>query len=139
VKPFPLIRIVLQKGSNDCGIAALASALGLSYEAVEKACEARHIYLSRRKSGLRLKELESVASYLGFKPERDPPRGWDQEDDRVGLVKVVFPHEKIGHYVLVSGGVVLDPDGWLWDARLFLRHLGARFATRLRFTEGGLS
>lgn len=108
-----LKRVVAQRYTMDCGIAALAMLLSQTYEDTYAA--ATRLLPRVRKTGIYLKELEQVAVGLGTRLERRPAGRYSVEDDE-GLLSVRTPRGVANakfrwHFVVLWSGLVLDPDG----------------------------
>lgn len=124
-----LLRIVLQRGNGqgDCGIAALASYLCITYEAALLAV-GRVIKGNPLEVGLFTTELMKAALRLEC-----PLRlvAWDHvdQDEGVGIlhVKGRFVDETYeDHFAILVCGKVIDcREGTLWDLDVYLRHFAA--------------
>lgn len=102
-------RLVTQRASGDCGVAALATALHLPYEDVY-ATVAQLEPKRRGRAGLHAYQIAAAAQALGhaFRIRRQ----WDPErhDGVLGIVRIDAPR-KTGHWVALIDGIVLDPNG----------------------------
>jgi hypothetical protein len=103
------MRVVAQRADGDCGLAALATLLGMAYEDVYVAARAIDPP-SRCKRGMYLKDVQSVARRLGvgLRVKRRP----DLEEDE-GVLSVLWNAKRRfrGHYVVLWKGLVIDPAG----------------------------
>lgn len=95
---------VRQRKSGDCGVAALASYLGESYEDVYVAC-ARVDPVHRSAKGLWAWEVIKIAAVLGVKLRRRLKYDLD-EDEGVLIVQFKDGHR---HWVRVRNGEIYDP------------------------------
>lgn len=103
------MKIVAQRAHGDCGVAALATFLGMGYEDVYVA--AAKIDQRRGKKGLSLKELIAVAARLGVTLER---RTRPDLDEHEGVLNVTWGRSLegyTGHFVVLYNGMIVDPDG----------------------------
>jgi ABC-type bacteriocin/lantibiotic exporter with double-glycine peptidase domain len=103
------VKIVGQRAEGDCGIAALATLLGLAYEDVYVA--ASGLDKERGKSGLYVRDIMEIARQLGA-PMRINRR--PDLDDCRGVLKVKWRKRAKGyggHYVVLYEGMVVDPSG----------------------------
>lgn len=104
---------VLQREQNDCAVAALAMAAGISYEEAYEALDKVNGW--RGHQGTFIYELEeAVEKHLGFKARRR--RKYDPKDHR-GIISARQPGE--WHFLGVAHGKVAcpaggDPDSWRW-------------------------
>lgn len=98
--------LVEQRAEGDCGIAALATWTGQSYEDVYVACSAVD-RVKRGRSGLRVKDLIETAAKLGvtLRMKRRPDL---DEDDGILSVNWTTKRTYGGHYVVLRNGLVLD-------------------------------
>lgn len=107
----PVIRVVLQREQSDCGIAALAAYLDISYEDVLRAVTVTDRMQGRH--GLWSRTLQRVAKRLGHRLVIK--RTFDLEEDR-GILRL--PE----HAAILWAGLVINTDGTIWDADAFLNH-----------------
>jgi ABC-type bacteriocin/lantibiotic exporter with double-glycine peptidase domain len=124
------IRVTAQRHNNDCGVAALAMALGVPYGDV--AVLARAFPSLRR--GLGLSHLEAMIEQLGRASQRIY-RGKEYLVGRSGILGLLGGDMAwCGHWVyLQNGTTVIDPDngGTVWPLDEYLKRHGARSATLL--------
>lgn len=127
-----------QRHSGDCGIAALASFTGLSYEDVYMVA----VQVDKRipRTGATVTELVKVAKKLGRTLERVHWRKVDVECDE-GILGITWndpaAHNKVkGHWVLLLRGLIIDPwDTATVDADEYLMVNGGRVGTLLVETK----
>lgn len=134
--PAPSKRIYTQRRSNDCGVAALASLLGCSYEDVYVAA-VKMSPAFRKRDGLSIPNLLKMASALGAPLTRVHYRkvdlylhsgilgvNWDQRDwKKRGCT---------GHWVVLHQGTIIDPaDSSYSDAATYLHAHRGRAGTLL--------
>lgn len=113
VLPPPCVVVRPQKHLADCGLAALAMALGLPYESVFQAAP-----LAAR-TGLTTRQLQAVATKLGARLLSRPKA--DLHAD-TGILGIEFPRRN-GHWLYLHAGVLVDPsDGSLWDTEDYAAH-----------------
>lgn len=123
------MRLVLQRANGDCGLAALASLMELSYEDVYIAA-AKVDRKRRGRNGIHLGALEAIGKILGvsFLLKRHATL-----EDGEGLLVVnwIQPHAHpfLAHLVVLAYGVIADPaDGIVLPADEYL--------TRYKATAG---
>lgn len=125
-------RLIFQRKDGDCGVAALATYLGLAYEDVYLVV-ARVDREYRGGRGLTLTDLEHAAKKLGRPLRRVRcPKPDDDDDEGVLVVNWKMKQRYRGHYVTLLRGLVIDPaDGVIlpWDE--YLQMTGARLGTLL--------
>lgn len=114
---------IRSQGHGDCSIAALALALGASYENV--LASAIHFAPTVLQEGMTLKEMCQVAEELGYKAKLK--RKYTLDEETTGILSVVQPHVKgSDHVVYLWAGRVLEPEhtrAQLWlDYQDFLSH-----------------
>ena len=126
--------IVRQRAGGDCGVAALATVAGISYEdayvAVDKIDPKR-----RGKAGLHNREVIQAARRLAL--QLVPTRRYDLDEDE-GILRVRWSGRKAsenpgGHFVAVLDGRILCPSdgvGLPWSE--YLTRYQARACTLLR-------
>lgn len=127
-----MITLVKQRGSDDCGVAALATLLSdrVGYEDVYAAA----IAVDReRRTGTSLlsRQVVAVAKRLGL--ELAPARAYDLDCD-TGVLRL---YDRLtpprGHFVAVRYGLLWDPeDGYAAPWRMYRARHRARFGTLLR-------
>jgi hypothetical protein len=130
------LSIVPQRRKMDCGVAALASLLGIPYEDVYVAACAVAPNVARH--GLYLHEVRSVALKLGT--PLIARRSYDIETD-VGILSVRGKSKgkktEFWHYVVLRKGDVIDPDGArIIDADDYFAEQRARPCTLLVVNDG---
>jgi ABC-type bacteriocin/lantibiotic exporter with double-glycine peptidase domain len=116
------MRLVLQRASGDCGIAALASLIEQSYEDVYVATAAVD-KKARGRNGIHLGALCDIAKRLGV--QLAPKRRYSLEEDEGLLVVTWAPgsRHEVGcaHLVALGHGVIVDPaDGVVLPADEYL-------------------
>lgn len=102
--------------TSDCGLAALAMALGVPYERVFQAAP-----LAARE-GLTARQLQAVATKLGarLRSKRDVDLYAD-----TGILGIEFSRGP-GHWCYLHAGTLVDPDDTtLWDVDDYLAHFDA--------------
>lgn len=115
------MRLVLQRGVGDCGLAALSTVLEQSYEDVYVAMASVE-QAARGKSGLQWRHLMRAGRVLGVKPTLKA-RADLEADEGLLAVKWRKPHKhpfnwhivSLGHGVIVDSadGTVLPADEYL--------------------------
>lgn len=127
-----MLRVVRQRTSGDCGVAALATLLSRThtYEDVQ-AVAATVDRVRHGTCGMRVRDLRLVAWQLGLELE------WRRRyrlDDDAGLLVVHGPHTaRDGHAVAVYAGLLFDPlEHQAQPWRAYQARYNARFATLLR-------
>lgn len=133
----PFLKAEPQRTDGDCGVACLTMLLPhMTYEQVEAVVGAT---LRRKlpigKSGLFLKHLEQCAVALDLPVRR--LKTYDL-DTAFGILDIKFEredgdggHTKWGHYVILTGGMILDTNRLIYRWRDYERINNARFATLL--------
>jgi ABC-type bacteriocin/lantibiotic exporter with double-glycine peptidase domain len=125
------MRLVQQRGIGDCGIAALASFLGQSYEDIynEMAKRDKH----RGKLGTTFRRLILIAAALGVQLRLRLKFDLDESEGLLAvewLRKDIHPHRQ--HVVVLYHGLILDPaDGEVLDADEYLTKNEARAMSML--------
>lgn len=109
--PSLFTRVIAQRRSMDCGVAALAMLLAQSYEDTYAA--ATRIAPRVQRNGLYLKELVAIAAQLGARLERRHSGRYSlDDDDGILSIRRSAPESKIRwHFVVLRRGIILDPDG----------------------------
>lgn len=104
------MRLVLQRASGDCGIAALATLIEQSYEDVYVA-SAKVDHKTRGRNGIHMAMLIRMAALVGAKL-RHKRTGVNLDDDE-GLLAVTWQpphgHPFDAHLVALGYGVIADP------------------------------
>jgi ABC-type bacteriocin/lantibiotic exporter with double-glycine peptidase domain len=111
----PIIRVVLQRHPADCGVACLAMLCGVSYENALVAIAQYQPDVCV--SGLQLRDLRAAARRIGFALKAQ--RHYDIETD-TGILNLSFKKRRLEHLVVLREGLVIETDGTLWDAELYL-------------------
>lgn len=123
-------RLVPGREPNDCAICVLAMYLGRSYEDVLRVVAVRDRPWQGRQ-GLRLNEIERIASELGTPLKR--VRKFDLTT-AYGILSL--PH----HVVLLRGGMIVDPEpggALLWEVEDYLHTYNCRPGLLLVSREDG--
>lgn len=100
------MRITEQRTDGDCGLAALSTLTGQSYEDVYVAC-ARVERVARGRLGLTLDDLIQTAAKLGVTLARKRRPDLD-EDDGILSLTWIEKRKYRGHYVVLRNGLVID-------------------------------
>jgi ABC-type bacteriocin/lantibiotic exporter with double-glycine peptidase domain len=104
-----------QRRSNDCGVAALASFVGSSYEDCYVAAVAQSATFLRRQ-GLTIADMIAMAKAFGRTLRPLHYRRVDL-DEHIGILGVNWHqsqwkrHGATGHWVLLREGTIIDPVG----------------------------
>ncbi len=104
----PVVIASNQLHHGDCGVVALAMALGLPYEQVFQACP-----LASR-DGLTTRQMQVVARKFGASLREC--KTFDTDED-IGILGVEFPSH--GHWVYLDQGRIID-GAEVWDADTYL-------------------
>jgi len=122
----PILRVVAQRHTNDCGVACLAMLCGVSYEnaLVAVALDVPNVCWS----GMWTKHFQTAAKRLGF--SLTPRKRVDLETD-TGILSISSPNWPHDHVVVLREGLLIETDGTLWEPDVFLRHYGAKVGTLL--------
>ena len=117
----PILRVVTQRHSMDCGVACLAMLLGVSYEnaLVAIAQDAPNVCAV----GIWTTELRRAAKRLGFTLKAK--RRIDLETD-TGILNLSSAKWQSDHVVILREGLIVETDGTLWEPEIFLRHHQAK-------------
>lgn len=123
-----MVRVVVQRGAGDCGVAALATLLSWTdhdYETV--AAKAPR----GGQAGLRTRELVATARRLGL--TLTAVRSYDLDGD-AGVLRVrSHEHHRDGHWVALRYGLLWDPrDGYALPWRAYAARYRARFGMLAR-------
>lgn len=124
-EPSAVLHIVLQRErQTDCGIATLASYMGVSYEASLLAI-GRAMKADPLRVGVYTSVLLRAARRLGGALRVIPWARVDQ-DDATGILHIHgrFIDERYeNHLVIFRRGDIIDcRDGTVWDADVYLKH-----------------
>jgi len=123
-------RSIQQRGNSDCGVAALAMALSVTYDEVLEITKAEFGRITSW--GLSLKKLVTIARRLCWELEPQRQGCWYPGDGRNGVVKVLRNRQgRDGHYVANRGGLIFDTDGGVYDPAGYSFWTDSRYATRL--------
>lgn len=101
-----VVRMVAQRHESDCGVAALAMFLGISYEDALLAFEGEG--LDVMKKGVWWSQLKRAASRHGVKMVIR--RKWSPTDE--GILEIKY--RKQWHVVLLKNGHIFDTDYRVW-------------------------
>jgi ABC-type bacteriocin/lantibiotic exporter with double-glycine peptidase domain len=137
-KPSSVTRpIHAQRRSHDCGVAALASYIGTTYEDMYVAAAAASESFLRRE-GLTMTDMQTMARSFGRHLDRVDYRRVDLEE-HIGILGVNWDrsqwkrHGASGHWVLLRAGTIIDPSGPSYgDATDYLAVNKGRAGTLLR-------
>jgi hypothetical protein len=110
----PLVRMVVQRHPADCGVAALAMFLGVSYEDALLAIGSDKPTVLKR--GVWVTNLTRAAAVLGATLKRKDT--WDAEADD-GIMWVTS--RNWAHVVLLRNGLVWDTDLCCWEPEDYLK------------------
>ncbi len=111
---LPILKLVAQKHDNDCGVAALASITGKSYEDVFYAFGA-----PVHKTGVEMGDIVAAAAKLGIRMRLKRRIRLDED---TGILGVKTPNRTSkGHVVVLEEGRIYDTDLTVWDAEDFLK------------------
>jgi ABC-type bacteriocin/lantibiotic exporter with double-glycine peptidase domain len=123
------VKVIPQRKKWDCGVASLAMLLAVPYGDVSAAT--RRIVVGYRK-GMTIRAMEAVAEDLG-KPLTRVYRKKDYLANATGILGLLWDGSKDkGHWVVVKGGAIVEPDGGeVWDALDYMARHKARPATLL--------
>lgn len=127
MRPAPLVRIVLQREPWDCGVAALATATGVDYEAALAACSG--VLRRRPGRGLTAPALLRAARHLA-RPMRQRVPGTFGLRQSAGVLGLDYP-DGSGHWAFTLGGTLYNTDGAVWDLAEYLVAHQARAAELL--------
>jgi ABC-type bacteriocin/lantibiotic exporter with double-glycine peptidase domain len=124
------VKVIAQRGNWDCGVASLAMLLGLPYGDVKAAMRARYAKAPRR--GLGIYHLEELATLLGFSLRR-VYKSAGYLDGQSGILGMNGGSMCwAGHWVVLKGGAILDPDGAeVWTVEDYTAKHKCRTATLL--------
>jgi len=115
VSAAPIIRIITQREECDCAVVALAMYLGATYEDV-----LRLVTVTDRKqgrTGLWRNTMVRIAKRLGHTLKVRTAIDWNED---YGVLRLPT------HAVILRNGLVIDTDGTIWDADLYLGNLNVR-------------
>lgn len=119
--PVPYFRLVVSphmSGVADCGICAIGTITGRTYEDVVAVADR---VSTNWKRGLWLREMRTIAGELGV--TLSPKRRYDLEGD-TGVLDLHIPkpprQTPARHVVVLNAGTILDSDATIWDAHAYL-------------------
>jgi ABC-type bacteriocin/lantibiotic exporter with double-glycine peptidase domain len=119
------VRVIAQRTSWDCGVAAIAMLTGLSYAAV-RAQIRRRPSVALRRDGLTIVQVRALARALGhpLRLVRGAPRLRARPAGLLRVVIAVGTPRAHGHWCVVSAGALLCPTGGeVWPIATYLtRH-----------------
>jgi ABC-type bacteriocin/lantibiotic exporter with double-glycine peptidase domain len=124
-EPGPLVAMVYQRHLADCGAAALAMWLGVSYEEVLLAVGAHAPRVLR--AGVWMTELSKAAAVFGvtLRPKSTPV---DLETDE-GILQTKFRRGR--HVVVLRRGLLFDTDATIWEPDDYAKAKRAQFGVLL--------
>lgn len=127
------IKVVAQRSDWDCGIAAMAMLLPVSYADISATCRTR--FPKVRKNGVAIYEMEETAELLGYKLARHYKKQGYLEG-RTGILGVLGDKKDFptgGHWVVLKDGThIVDPtDSTIWSLTDYMQHHKARPVTLL--------
>lgn len=130
------MRLVQQRGVGDCGIAALATYLGQSYEDVYTTMAAMDP-AARGKSGTTFRRLIKVAGKLGVALKLRLKIDLDEQEGLLGVEWLdPWAHPSRQHVVVLFRGLVIDPaDGEILDAEEYMERNHARAVSMLELVK----
>lgn len=117
----PILRLVSQRHTHDCGVAVLAMLFGVTYE--EALIALSWEIPSVLRSGVYIRHLKQAAKNLGS--ELIARRRYDLEED-FGMLCVSSQKWKTDHLLILHEGRIYDTDGTVWAPDVYLRHHEAR-------------
>lgn len=126
----PIIRIVPQRHPADCGVAVLATYLGLSYEACLIAVGQKEPHVLE--VGMWITEIVGAAKKLGVKLKRR--RRYDLETDE-GIVTISSPKWATDHVAVLKSGLLFDTDGSVYELDVYQSIHSAKFGILLTKAE----
>lgn len=133
------MRLVLQRGIGDCGIAALASFAELSYEDVFVAA-AKVDKKHRGKSGVQWADLKRIARAVGLTAHLKHRPALDEDEGLLAVSwlpgsKHYIPGGFSQHLVALAHGVIADPaDGVILPPEEYLSRALASAGALLELT-----
>jgi ABC-type bacteriocin/lantibiotic exporter with double-glycine peptidase domain len=122
----PILRVVVQRHTMDCGVACLAMICGVSYENALVAIAQDQPNVCS--VGIWFTELRRAAKRLGFKLKAK--RRVDLAED-TGILNLSSSKWRSDHVVVLREGLIVETDGTLWEPDVFLRHHEAKVGTIL--------
>lgn len=131
-RPAP-IRVVKQRHDWDCGACCLSMLLDIPYGDVVKVVRDRYPTTHRR--GLALYQMEEVAATLGRTLRRVYRAHGYLDAFPTGILGVLGGDTGQGHWVVLKGGVVIEPNhekrGPIYELAEYLQVSKCRTATML--------
>lgn len=122
----PIIRVIPQRHPSDCGVACLAMICGVSYEnALVAVAQVQPDVCAQ---GLWLRHLRAAAKLLGYR--LTARRAFDLEAD-TGILNLSSKRWRLEHLVILREGLVIETDGTLWEAELYVKQHRARLGSLL--------
>jgi ABC-type bacteriocin/lantibiotic exporter with double-glycine peptidase domain len=123
------VKVIAQRKPWDCGVAALAMLLGRPYGDVS--ASVRRVVVGYRK-GMTIRAMEAVSQDLGT-PLKRVYKQKHYLANATGILGLLWGTSRDkGHWVVVKGGAIVDPDGGeVWDAIDYMTKHEARPATLL--------
>jgi hypothetical protein len=113
----PILQVQLQRTPMDCGVAVLAMLLGKSYEGV--LIVAGQIQPTLLITGMHWPDLVKVANQFGYRTKKIRAGRIDL-DIHVGALCVTCDTWTGDHLVVLKEGMIVDTDGSIWDADVFM-------------------
>lgn len=112
----PILRVVTQRHSHDCGVAVLAMLFGVTYEdaLIALSWEIPTVLTS----GVYTKHLKQAAKNLGSTLK---VRRRFEMDEGTGILCVSSQKWKTDHLVLLKDGLLFDTDGTVWDVDVYMK------------------
>lgn len=127
-----LFRIINQRGKHDCGVAALATLLGRTYE--EILISAGRISPNVLKKGLYSSDLVRIAAEFNTSLSRKVQK--IDLDEHSGILGLRYPTKR-EHFVYLTNGLVFDPqdENVVWDAYLYVKKFKIKVVDLLEEAE----
>ena len=114
----PLVRVVLQRRTDDCGVATLAMLLNVTYDDVWT--DLMKIRSDVPTDGISEQLMRRLASMAGYDLQSVPPGGYPVGWCH-GIIGIDFPHGD-GHWAFTSYGYLYDTDGYVWVVEDYLAY-----------------
>ena len=122
------VRVVAQRKSWDCGVAALVMLTGESYGDVSAIVRAEVDPRKLRRRGLSIADVVDVASRFGHRLRvvyRSDGYLKKHSDGILGMTGGQM--DKAGHWLILKAGVVVDPDGAeVWSVEDYTKRFQCR-------------
>jgi len=109
VSAAPIMRVITQREDCDCAIVALAMYLGETYENILRLVTVTDRQQGR--AGLWRKTMMRIAKRLGHSLTARTRIDWAED---YGILRLP------AHAVILRNGLIIDGDGTIWDADLYL-------------------